>query len=112
LSKEDFIWSTYRPQIGVCLDVPIQFSDHALEKMRRRGIKRSYVYETLKTPDELYQDIEHDMMIAVKKINDKFVILAYGEADETVKVITVYYTAKLDKLIRSKTVRRAWKRVK
>jgi len=92
--------------------MPIQFSDHAQEKMRRRRIKRSYAYRTLKTPDELYEDVEHGIMIAVKKVSDKFVILAYEESDETVKVITVYYTAKMDKLIRSKTVRGAWKRIK
>jgi hypothetical protein len=51
-------------------------------------------------------------MIAVKKVSDKFVILAYEESDETVKVITVYYTAKMDKLVRSKTVRGAWKRIR
>jgi hypothetical protein len=28
------------------------------------------------------------------------------------KVITIYYTIKLDKLIRSQTVRGAWKRIK
>ncbi len=72
----------------------------------------SHVYETLKTPDELYEDVEHGTMIAVKKTDDKFIVLAYRGEAEVVKVITLYYTTKLDKLIRSKTVRGAWKRVK
>jgi len=92
--------------------MPVQFSHHALEKAHRRGIKMSHIYQTLKTPDELYEDVEHETMIAVKKTNDKFIILAYREEAGLVKVITIYYTTKLDRLIRSKTVRRAWKRVK
>lgn len=51
-------------------------------------------------------------MVAVKKTNDKFIILAYRKENETVKVITIYYTTKLDKLVKSKTVRGAWKRIK
>jgi hypothetical protein len=90
----------------------IQFSRHALEKARRRGVNMSHIRQTLKTPDELYKDIEHETIIAVKKANDKFIILAYRKENQTVKVITIYYTTKLDKLIKSKTVRGAWKKIK
>lgn len=41
-----------------------------------------------------------------------FIILAYKEEAEVVKVITIYYTTKLDRLVRSKTVRGAWKKIK
>ena len=92
--------------------MPVQFSDHALEKARRRGVNISLAYRTLKNPDELYEDVEHETMIAVKKTNDKSVILAYKEEAKLVKVITIYYTTKFDRLVRSKTVRGAWKRVK
>ena len=89
----------------------VQFSRHALEKIRRRGVNMSHVHQTLRTPDELYEDVEHGTIIAVKKVNDKFIILAYREEDEVAKVITLYYTTKFDRLIRSKTVRKAWKRI-
>ncbi len=92
--------------------MPVEFSHHALEKARRRGVNMSHMYQALKTPDELYEDVEHGTMIAVKKTNDKFIILAYREEAGVVKVITLYYTIKLDRLIRSKTVRGAWKRVR
>jgi len=90
----------------------IQFSHHALEKAHRRGVNMSHIYQTLKTPDELYEDIEHRTMIAVKKTNDKSIILAYREEEGIVKIITIYYTTKFGKLIKSKMVRGAWKRVK
>lgn len=47
--------------------MPVQFSRHALEKMLLRKVKKAYVYETLKFPDEVYEDVEHGVMIAVKK---------------------------------------------
>ena len=90
----------------------VQFSRHALEKMRRRKVKTSDVYATIKSPDEVYEDVEHGMMVAVKKVNAKSVILAYRMEAGVVKVITLYYTTKLDRLLKAKTVRGAWKRVK
>lgn len=94
------------------MSMPVEFSFHALEKARRRGVKMSQVYQTLKTPDELYEDVEHGAMVAVKKTNDKFIILAYREEAGAAKVITIYYTTKLDRIVRSKMVRGIWKRVK
>jgi len=51
-------------------------------------------------------------MIAVKKVDDKSVILAYRREAKLVKVITIYYTTRLDKLIKSKTVRDVWRKIK
>jgi len=90
----------------------VQFSRHALEKMRRRNVKTADVYATLKSPDEVYEDVEHGTMVAVKKVNGKSIILSYKMEAEVVKVITLYYTTKLDRLLKAKTVRGAWKRVK
>jgi len=89
----------------------VRFSHHALEKIRRRGVSMSHVHQTLRIPDELYEDVEHGTMIAIKKVNSRFIILAYRGEDEVVKVITLYYTSKFDRLIRSKTVRSAWKKI-
>jgi hypothetical protein len=90
----------------------VQFSHHALEKMRRRDVKTSDVYATLEAPNEVYEDVEHETFIAVKKVNAKSIILAYKTDANVVKVITLYHTTKLDRLIKSKTVRGAWKRIK
>lgn len=90
----------------------IEFSHHAMEKARRRGVSMAQIYQTLRTPDELYDDIEYGTVMALKKINDKSVVLAYREEAGAVKVITIYYTTKIDRLVASKTVRGAWKKVK
>jgi len=90
----------------------IEFSRHALEKARWRNVKIQHIRQTLKNPDELYEDIEHKVMIAIKKVNEKSIILAYRKENSLVKVITLYYTSKLDRLIKAKTVRGAWKKTK
>ena len=72
----------------------------------------SDVYGALEIPDELFEDVEHGTLVAVKKVYDKFVIVAYREEDGVVKVITIYYTVKFDRLLRAKMVRGAWKRIK
>jgi len=72
----------------------------------------SHIRMTLRNPDELYEDIEHDVMIAVKKVNEKSIVLAYRSEGSLVKVITLYYTTKLDRLVKAKTVRRAWRKIK
>jgi hypothetical protein len=92
--------------------MPVEFSHHALEKVRRRGVSMSDVYGALEIPDELFEDVEHGTLVAVKKVYDKFVIVAYREEDGVVKVITIYYTVKFDRLLRAKMVRGAWKRIK
>ncbi|MGC8939112.1 MAG: DUF4258 domain-containing protein [Candidatus Bathyarchaeia archaeon] len=90
----------------------VQFSRHALEKMRRRNVKTADVYATIKSPDEVYEDVEHGTVVAMKKINTKSIILVYEMEAEVVKVITLYYTTKLDRLLKAKMVRGAWKRIK
>jgi hypothetical protein len=80
--------------------------------MRRRNVRIADVYATIKSPDEVYEDVEHGTIVAIKKINAKSLILAYKMEAEIVKVITLYYTTKFDRLLRAKMVRGAWKRVK
>ena len=90
----------------------IEFSRHALEKAHRRSVKIPYIRWTLKSPDELYEDLDHGVMIAVKKVNQKSVIVVYKSEGSLVKVITLYYTTKLDRLIKAKTARGAWRKIK
>jgi len=51
-------------------------------------------------------------MIAIKKVNGNSIILVYKLERDGAKVITLFYTTKLDKLLKSKTAREAWKRAK
>jgi hypothetical protein len=60
----------------------------------------------------LYEDVEHGVTISIKKVNEKSVMLAFRSEGGLVKVITLYYTSKLDRLVKAKTGRGAWRRIK
>jgi len=90
----------------------IELSRHALEKALFRNINMQHIRRTLNNPDELHEDAEHGVTIAIKKVNQKSIILAYRSENGLVKVITLYYTTKLDRLIKAKTGRGAWKKTK
>ena len=89
----------------------IQFSNHASEKSTERKITKEDIYKTLDNPDMLFKDLSHNTLIAVKEIAGKSVVVAY-ERDEVIRVVTVYHTSKLDKLIRSKLRRGLWRKLR
>ena len=91
---------------------PVKFSDHAEEKMQSRKVKISDVNATITKPDKSYADVEHGTLIAIKKVNGNSIIVAYKIEGNGAKVITLFYTSKLDKLIKTKTARGAWKKIK
>ena len=80
--------------------------------MRSRGVKTSDVLAALKEPDSVYNDVEHGTVVSIKKVNGNSIIAAYKMENDIAKVITLFYTTKLDKLIRAKTARGAWKKQK
>jgi hypothetical protein len=57
---------------GDRVNMPVQFSRHALEKMHRRNVDISDAYATLEYPDEVYEDVEHRTVVAVKKVDAKY----------------------------------------
>jgi len=71
-----------------------------------------HIRRTLRYPDELFEDVEHGVTVAIKKMNEKSIILAFRKEGGLVKVITLYYTTKLDRLVKTKMGRGAWKRIK
>jgi hypothetical protein len=80
--------------------------------MLNRNVKISDVYATTRNPDETYEDCEHSTLVSVKKINAKFILLVYRMENDEAKVITLFYTTKLDRLLKTKKARGAWKKTK
>jgi Domain of unknown function (DUF4258) len=100
--------------IGIkrAVKIGIKFSIHAKEKIQSRGVKKSDILLAMKAPESLYQDFEHGTVIAVRKVSGNSIIVVYKIDDNGTKVITLFYATKLDKLIRAKTARGAWKKQK
>jgi hypothetical protein len=80
--------------------------------MISRNVKASDAYETITAPDVIYDDVEHETIIAIKKVNGNSIILAYKMENDGAKVITLFYTSKLDRLVKTKVARGAWKKKK
>ena len=68
------------------LSLTITFSDHAEQKLTLRKIRRDEVI--------------------------RFLTVVYRITGEDVKVITVYHTRKIEKLISSKLQRKAWRKIR
>jgi len=90
----------------------VKFSNHAKEKILSRNVKISDVFATIRNPDDIYEDVEHGTLIAIKKVDGNSIILVYKIENDGAKVITLFYTTKCDRLIKSKMARGAWKRTK
>jgi hypothetical protein len=90
----------------------LNFSSHAKEKMEIREIRESEVCATIDTPDNVYRDVEHETLVAVKKFHGNTIIAVSNIEGDGAKVITLFYTTKFDKLLKTKKARGAWKKTK
>lgn len=90
----------------------IAFSSHAEQKLSTRAVRRRDVERVLARPDEAFEDTEHGAEVAVGKVDGKFLVAVFLRVDNNIKVITVYHTRRLEKLVSSKLQRGAWRRVK
>ena len=63
-------------------------------------------------PDEPFDDIEHNAGVAVGTAGGIFLVAVFRRVDSDIRVITVYHTRKLDKLVSSKLQRGAWRKDK
>ena len=94
------------------MKIQLKFSVHAKDKMKIRKVRVSNVYAAITTPDNAFEDVDHGTLIAIKKVNGNSVIVVYNLVSDGAKVITLFYTTKLDKLVKAKMARGSWKRVK
>lgn len=90
----------------------ITYSSHAKQKLLIRRKSREDVESLIAHPTELFEDIEHGCEVSVGTIGDKLIVAVYQKVDKDIKVITVYHTRKLDKLVSAKLQRGAWRRIR
>ncbi len=90
----------------------IEYSDHAKQKLSIRKIEQADVQRVIGNPTELFEEIEHGARAAVGTLHGKFLVVVYRTANSDIKVITVYYTRKLEKLVSSNIQRGAWRKIR
>ena len=68
--------------------MPIEFTKHALERLKARDIDKKEVISTLKTPEKIIKT--SGINIAQKKVEHQLLRVFYREEKKTKIVITAY----------------------
>lgn len=61
--------------------MPIEFTKHALERIKARGIEKKEIFSTLKKPDNVIENPE--VKIAQKQISHQLLRIFYKEEGDT-----------------------------
>ncbi|RLE81577.1 MAG: hypothetical protein DRJ36_01225 [Thermoprotei archaeon] len=72
------------------------FTIHAIQRMKQRGITIDQVKSCLEKPDKI---IENEVLKAIKKIDNKILVVCYKKAGEEAVIITAYITSKIKKYL-------------
>jgi len=70
---------------------------HSLERLKQRKITFNQIENCLNNPDKTI--IENNIKKAIKKTNNKILIVAYKEENNTIIIITAYKTSKIRKYL-------------
>jgi len=71
----------------------IEYSKHALERMRVRRVSRRLVGVAIIDPDFSYEDVESDALVAVKKHRRRHLVVIFTDSEGRVRIITVYHSS-------------------
>jgi hypothetical protein len=93
------------------MHLEVEFTRHAVEKMTARHVSESDVKLALKDPDSLFYDKENETFAVLKSIRNRYLLILYTRKNQTYRVVTVYFSTKIDKLISSKIRREAWVKI-
>jgi len=80
----------------------IEYSNHALTRLKIRNIEKSEVEQALSSPQKTYFDIATGYLVAIaerKFRKNHWLIVVYTKLDDIYRVITVIDTKSLNKII-------------
>jgi hypothetical protein len=77
----------------------IIFIQHALDRLKERGISKELVMKIIRNPDGVDSEIA-TRNIAYKLIEGKLIRIVYDEEEESIVVISAYSTSKVRKYLR------------
>lgn len=95
----------------MAIPLVVTYSAHAEQKLLMRKVNREDVARVIANPTEAYEDTEHDARVAIGSVDGKALVIIYQSVGDAKKVITVYHTLNIAKLVLSKTKRDAWRRI-
>ncbi len=87
----------------------IKFTKHAEEKLRERKITKDEVIDAITNPDEVLFDTVRGNLVALRKINDYYLIVIYTPT-KPIKVVSALITSKLI-IVENRVRRGRWVRL-
>ncbi len=79
----------------------IEFTKHALERIKARNIEKNEVIETLANPEKVIKD-NSGLCIAQKKFTNQLLRVFYREEEKGKTIITAYKASDFERYIKSK----------
>ena len=76
------------------IGMAVEYTEHALFRMRHRRISRASIEETIEDPDFSFM-IRAGRFAALKRYGDKFLKVIYERSNDKIIVVTVYWTRKM-----------------
>ncbi len=84
----------------------MRFSDHAIDRMRKRKVTEAEVREVLNNPDDIFLDIHAGYFVTVWRKDNKWLIVVFDREE----VVTVVVTSKF-KIVENRIKNGRWIRV-
>ena len=88
--------------------MPIQYTKHALFRMKVRRVSKRMIERTIRQPESRYQDLETGTMVAVRKFAQRYLVVFFSGGGNDGRIVTVYYASDVGSLISRKLRRGAW----
>ncbi len=87
----------------------IEFTRHAEEKLKERGITKDEVIDVITNPDEILFDTIKGNLVAIRKINDYYLIAIYTPT-KPIRVVSALVMSKLN-IVENRVKRGRWVRL-
>ena len=84
----------------------MKFTDHAIDRMKKRKVTEAEVREALSNSEDLFLDVHTGYFVAVRKKDGKWLIVVFDREE----IVTVVVTSKF-KIVENRVKSERWIRV-
>lgn len=84
----------------------LHFTKHLLDKIKIRKISKALIKAVVESPESIYYDSLNGTNIAVRKMEDKYYMVAFSESNTDINAITVHPVK--EKQIKNRVKSRRW----
>ncbi|MGC8895236.1 MAG: DUF4258 domain-containing protein [Candidatus Bathyarchaeia archaeon] len=90
----------------------MKYTKHAKARAAERGITEDMILEAILQPSQTYYDLSTGTTIVFKKLNGKYLLVAYSKENKEIKIVTTFITSNAQEIISRKLESRTWVRIK